>query len=62
MPKVIGIKVIFIKEWRQLGCKYFDVIKDNATLETCKEWLETNHNIDLIKKVRYKIIRENDVR
>lgn len=56
--KVIGIKIIFLKEWNQIGCKYFDIIKDNATINSCKEWLSNNHNLDLIKHIRYKIIRE----
>lgn len=62
MFKVIGIKIIFFKDWNQVGCKYFDVIKDNATLDTCKEWLYSNHNKESIKHIKYKIIREKDVK
>lgn len=59
MCKVVGIKVIFYKDWRQIGCKYFDIEKDKATIDNCKEWLKNNHNMDVIKHVRFKIIREN---
>lgn len=56
MRKIIGIKVIFFKDWGQIGCKYFDIINDNNSISSVEEWLDKNHKN--INKRRFLIVRE----
>lgn len=56
--KVIGLKLIFYKDWGQIGCKYFDCSEKVIPLDEIKSWLESNHKN--VKKFNLKIIRENN--
>lgn len=44
------MKIIFYKDWNQIGCKYIE----NATEEELREWLKANHDLSKIKKVVIK--------
>ena len=49
-------KIIFYKEWNQIGCKYLE----NATVEDCQAWLETNHDMSRIKKVVLRNVKKEE--
>lgn len=44
---VDNMKIIFYKDWNQIGCKFIP----DATEEECRKWLEANHDISRINKV-----------
>ena len=40
------MKIIFYKDWNQIGCKAFP---KETTIEEAKVWLETNHDMNKVK-------------
>lgn len=42
------MKLIFYKDWNQIGCKAFP---SETSYEEAMQWLESNQNIDAIKSM-----------
>lgn len=53
--KVTGLRLIFYKDWGQIGCKYFDCTEKLITHDEVKLWLVTNH--PSVVRHKLKIIR-----
>lgn len=44
------MKIIFYKDWSQIGCKAFP---KETTIEEAKAWLEANHDMNKVKAFKW---------